>query len=266
MNEREKAIGVCGGVGQAAGNELCTKYITPNCDNGGSDAGQISLYHIARAVPDRTEFLLGREKRNPADEMIATIRAIRAAVDTAEGKEKGLVAGVPCNTFHAPAVWDRFVALIKNEKLNVELVHMLRETAAFVKANFPEMKKIGLMSTTGTRQVGVYRAIFEPLGFEIVEVPEANQSELHDTIYNQQFGIKAINNPVTPQARANFEKYVALLKDGGAEAVILGCTEIPLALPEKDLNGTPLIDPMLALARALIREANRQKLVPLLGK
>ncbi|MFA6458424.1 MAG: aspartate/glutamate racemase family protein [Patescibacteria group bacterium] len=171
---------------------------------------------------------------------------------------------MPCNTFHAPKVWDRFVELAQDEKLNVELVHMLRETADFVKANFPNAKKIGLMSTTGTRQVGVYREIFEPLGFEIVEVPSEFQGELHDTIYNPQFGIKAKSSPVTPQARANFEKYLGILKGVGAEVVILGCTEIPLALPEKNFDGMPLVDPMLALARALVREANRAKLVPLL--
>jgi len=127
-------------------------------------------------------------------------------------------------------------------------------------------KKIGLMSTTGTREVGVYRKIFEPLGFEIVEVPEENQDELHDTIYNKKFGIKTKNSPVTPRARENFEKYLGILKKSGAEAVILGCTEIPLALPEKEFDGVPLVDPMFALARALVREANREKLVPLLAK
>ena len=47
----------------------------------------------------------------------------------------------------------------------------------------------------------------------------------------------------------------------GAEAVILGCTELPLAVSHaKDV---PLIDPALALARALIRETSPQKLAPL---
>jgi len=38
----------------------------------------------------------------------------------------------------------------------------------------------------------------------------------------------------------------------GADAVILGCTEIPLALTEPDLHGVPLLDATKVLARALI--------------
>ena len=38
----------------------------------------------------------------------------------------------------------------------------------------------------------------------------------------------------------------------GAEAVILGCTEIPLALTEPDVRGVPLLDATNVLARALI--------------
>ncbi|MOA59943.1 Asp/Glu/Hydantoin racemase [compost metagenome] len=42
------------------------------------------------------------------------------------------------------------------------------------------------------------------------------------------------------------------LKKGGAEIIVLGCTELPLALPENDHNGMTLIDPNRILARALI--------------
>lgn len=51
-----------------------------------------------------------------------------------------------------------------------------------------------------------------------------------------------------------------MLCQKGAQAIILGCTEIPIALPEKEFDKVPLIDPMLALARALIKKANSQKL------
>ena len=42
------------------------------------------------------------------------------------------------------------------------------------------------------------------------------------------------------------------LVEQGADAVILGCTEIPLALTEPDLRGVPLLDATKVLARALI--------------
>ena len=63
-------------------------------------------------------------------------------------------------------------------------------------------------------------------------------AELHDSIYNAQWGVKAVS-PVSARARANFERGVRVLREKGAEAVLLGCTEIPLALPESRLDGVP---------------------------
>ncbi|WP_243664188.1 aspartate/glutamate racemase family protein [Rhodothermus marinus] len=40
------------------------------------------------------------------------------------------------------------------------------------------------------------------------------------------------------------------LRQKGVEAVVLGCTELPLAVPEPEVDGIPIIDPSLALARA----------------
>nr|MQY76470.1 aspartate racemase [Spirochaeta sp.] len=80
----------------------------------------------------------------------------------------------------------------------------------------------------------------------------------HDSIYNKDWGIKAVT-PVSSRARNNFINYAHLLIDQGVEAVILGCTEIPLALWERELAGVVLIDPVTALARALILKAGGNK-------
>merc|ERR1712046_310445 len=124
---------------------------------------------------------------------------------------------------------------------------MLEQTALMLKEAFPEVTKVGLMSTTGTRQTGVYRELLEPMGYTVLEVEEAVQEELHGSIYNTEWGIKAVT-PCTEKARNNFMRYTELLAQQGAEAVILGCTEIPLALPEATLEFTgrviPLVDPV----------------------
>jgi len=125
-------------------------------------------------------------------------------------------------------------------------------------------RKIGIMSTTGTREVRVYDELLEANGFEVVWVPADAQAGLHEAIYNKEWGIKAVF-PVTEIARKKFLGYSHYLARQGCEAIILGCTEIPLALPEPVLEGTSivLVDPVLALARALIREADVAKLKPL---
>jgi aspartate racemase len=256
----EKIIVIGGGVGPMAGVEF-HRMIIENTVTNGTDQDHLEVHHFSRSpdISDRTEYLFNRVERNPAEGMF---RSMQMAAKTSQIAQRHVVAGVPCNTFHAPPIFQRFLQLINEHDVEVQLLHMLEEVVDLIYQLRPDAKTIGLMSTTGTRSVHVYNDVLQPQGFEIVEVPEDIQPTLHESIYNTSWGIKAVS-PVTDRARTNFMDYANMLRERGAEVMILGCTEIPLALPEKTLHGIPLIDPMLALARALVREANIEKLKPL---
>ena len=256
----EKIIAIGGGVGPMAGVEL-HRMIIENTVTLGTDQDHLEVHHFSRSpdITDRTDYLLNKIERNPAHGMF---RSMQMAASTAHIAHQQVVAGVPCNTFHAPLIFQTFLQLMKEHEVNVQMLHMLEEVVHLILQLRPDARTIGLMSTTGTRVVHVYNDILEPHGLSIVEAPEDMQPALHESIYNKFWGIKAVS-PVTDRARTNFLSYADLLHKRGAEAIILGCSEIPLALPEKTLAGIPLIDPMLALARALVREANHKKLKPL---
>lgn len=253
-------IGIAGGVGPMAGVKL-HELIIQQTLNSGTDQGHLPVIHISfpSEIPDRTEFLTGKTKNDPAQAMTNVMHIIETAA-AVNGWEA--ISGVPCNTFHVPKIWDSFIKLLKKGNIGVQVLHMPRETAKLIKTLVPGAKNIGLMSTTGTREVDVYGQILRPRGFNILEVPWEMQEELHDSIYNPKWGIKGIS-PVSKKAHANFEKYAGILCNLGAQAIILGCTEIPLALPWSKYKDVPLIDPMLALARALIRAVDPIKLKPL---
>lgn len=256
-SKKEKIIAIGGGVGPMAGVELHKKIIE-HTKTDGTDQDHFEVHHLSRShdIPDRTDYLLDKAERNPAEGMLNTAKAAEEAAKIAS---KEAVFGVPCNTFHAPKIFNKFLELLKEQGIKMQVVNMIEEVGDYLKETLPNVKKIGLMSTTGTRSVRVYRELLEPMGFEILEVPNEDQEELHNTIYNKEWGIKA-KTPVDDKARANFLNYVKILKDQGADAVILGCTEIPLALPEEEIDGVKLIDPVVILAKALIREANINKL------
>ena len=92
---------------------------------------------------------------NPADGMSATVESIAAAVTACRQRSDApVVVGVPCNTFHAPTIWSSFEAKISHLPA-CQPLHMLRETGDLIAATAPGAKRIGLMSTTGTRQVSV---------------------------------------------------------------------------------------------------------------
>ncbi len=253
----EKVIIIGGGVGPMAGVELHKKIIE-NTKTGGSDQDHFQVWHLSRSydIPDRTEYLAGKININPAKGMA---RTFLLAAEMLKIEKKPAVGGVTCNTFHAPTIFDVFTDILKKNNTDIKILNMIEETGKYIRENFSGFKKIGLMSTTGTRNAGVYHALLNPLGFEVIEVDEKNQDALHDTIYNLEWGIKAVS-PVSEKARIRFEQYAKELIDKGAGALILGCTEIPLALPEKYFSDIPLIDPVWVLARALIKDADVQKL------
>ena len=58
------------------------------------------------------------------------------------------------------------------------------------------------------------------------------------------------------------KKTVEEIKEKGAEAIILGCTEIPIGIPERKIDNIFCIDTSLVLARALINEFRPEKPIP----
>jgi len=276
-NTIEKAIVIGGGVGPMAGVELHRKIIEHTLTDG-TDQTHLEVLHFSRSsdIVDRTEYLLGKVKGDPAEGMLRTFKMAFKALKELESDmrqnnspkdfpghivHRPAVGGIPCNTFHAVKIFNRFIELLKLAEIDINILNMIEETVKLINSIVPNARKIGLMSTTGTRRTGVYSEVLIPKGFSIIEVPEELQDELHDTIYNRKWGIKAVS-PVTKKARSNFQKYAGQIAESGAEAIILGCTEIPIAMPEPHFRGIPLIDPMTALARGLIREANPDKLKP----
>ena len=250
-----------GGVGPIAGVLLHRKIVEATVTDG-TDQDHPDILHISqsRLVGDRTEFLQGKEVPDPAVGMFEVFRTATRAV--AGDSSIQSVGGVPCNTFHVPAIFRRFLNLVDQAKLPVRILDMLEETVVLASSWVPSGGTIGLLSTTGTRTSGVYREYFGNNGYRLVEIPEAEQALLHEAIYDRTWGLKAIFPP-TDKAAKRVNHYIDVLVESGAEAVILGCTELPLVVPEGVLEGgIPVIDPLTALARALIRVDSPEKLHP----
>lgn len=243
-------------------HEKVIRYSRASCDQ-----DHMELVHLSMPIADRTKFLLSKEGPNPGDEMFAAAQGLSKL---AAERKKFAIAGVPCNTFHSPKVWDSFLG--QTEKMNeqiatehkeanesmipgqVYLIHMLEKTVEYCTRLGEE--QIGLLSTTGTRKTGVYREMFDSAGMKVLEVTENMQPNIQDAIYNPKYGIKALSS-ACPKVVEAFRGFVRELKKKGATVVILGCTEIPIALPEKEFEGVVLIDPMDVLARELVAYAGK---------
>lgn len=248
----KEMIGIVGGVGPYAGLDLLRKIFDQTRARRDQDHLPVSLLSLPGEIGDRTEFLLGRASVNPGLAIGEIICALH--------EQGASVIGVPCNTAHAPAIFDEILARIPED---VTLVHMIDETIRYIKSQHPAVTRVGIVSTTGTLRSNVYPEALSRHGLAGLQVsPEIQEDLIQPAIYDTHYGIKAQSNPVTTDAKMNLRKGIESLLRRGAEAVILGCTEIPLALADAELEGVPLVDPTRILARALIREFSPDDLLP----
>ncbi len=244
-------IGIVGGMGPIAGIDLSKKIV--NQTIAGKDQDHISqvLYSAPERIGDRTEYIQGKININPAhaiSEIILDLESMGATV-----------VGLPCNSAHAPQIYSVIQENLKARNASVKLLHMVEEVGKFIVTQFPDLKKVGVLSTSGTYFTRQYNQI-ENFGLEVINVSELEVKRVHQSIYHPDYGIKSVPEKVSEQSIKILNSAAQSLISKGAEVIVLGCTELPLAFTEKYFETTPLIDSNVALARALITAIDPKKL------
>ena len=252
MQERN-AIGVVGGMGPYAGLDLVKKIFDQIPATRDQDHLPVAMISYPARIPDRSAFLFRESDEDPSvslTEIVLQLEQIGASV-----------AGIPCNTAHAPRILDPILETLVREGWRIRIVHMIEETVRYISEQCRDVQHVGVLSTTAVFRLRLYANALEAAGFTAVRPDEPVQENIvNRAIFDADYGIKAKGNPVSEIARQGVLSAIAHLKTKGAEAVILGCTELPLAVPEPSIDGVLLIDPTVVLARALIRETFPERL------
>jgi len=248
-------IGVIGGVGPYAGLDFVRKIFANTLASKDQEHLDCILVSCPSIIPDRTEFLLKREGEkidNPAFGMFESAKCLQKA-----GVNYAVVA---CNTAHSNRIFAPFCLRVRETLPGLNIINMLETCHVFVKETLPSITRLGLLATKGTYKSKVYNEYFrEDEGFLIIEPETRGQERIHDAIYSETYGIKA-NWQIKPQARDLISYEIYRLIDRGAEAVILGCTELPLAIQAENFS-IPVIDPGLIAVRRLIFLSAPEKLL-----
>lgn len=242
-------IGILGGMGPAAGVELAR--ILTDETNATSDQDHLPfVLFSAPNIPDRSEYLLGQHTHNPAEKLSRFIERFEACGVTD--------VGVACNTCHAPTIFDRLMD--RGRLRGIKFHHIVKSTAEEI-AELRTVQRVGIMGTKGCLKLGLYQTELFRVGLEAVAPDETTIAPLiHQVIYDPIWGIKANPYDIGDKPKKVLERVARELAASGAEAIILGCTELPLAVREHTLGGIPVIDPLRSLARSLVRAVAPQKL------
>lgn len=223
-------VGILGGMGPEATVEFFRKIVaaTP------ASRDQEHLHIVVNcdpAIPDRTAFLFGKGP-DPLPAMIASGKALAAAGAT--------VGAIPCMTAH------NFLEGVR-AALPFPFLSAFEELAKHLRASHPEVKRVGVLATSGSVKSGIYDRSLPDWRVHYPD-SEAQERFVMEAIYGER-GIKAGNRGEEPRRllREAGNRLVAR----GADVIIAGCTEIPLALRDGDFE-VPWLDPMQVLAQALV--------------
>jgi len=131
------------------------------------------------------------------------------------------------------------------EKIQLPIIHIGSETAKVVRKQ--ELTKVGLLGTKFTMEMNFYGEKLEEYGLEVL-IPEKQETRDY-----KQFTVKEeLGRGIIKEE--TIQNYISIVEDlaaRGAEGVILGCTEIPMLISQKNFS-MPIFDTTKIHSQAIV--------------
>jgi aspartate racemase len=223
-----RMIGILGGMGPEATLDFYRHIINLTPANIDQDHIRVLIYSNPK-IPDRTEAIVGGGE-NPLDCLIESAKLL-------EKGGSGIIA-MPCNAAH------HYLAEIQRE-ITIPIIDMIAETCRKLYEDLPGAETVGLIAALGTVRSGVYSRVLAARGIKVLAPNDADQDEIQSAIAKVKAGT---HNRFTQEA---FQSIGKRLMKAGAKAVILGCTEIPLAF-DSNVVDYPSLNSTRILAEAAV--------------
>ena len=224
-----KRLGILGGMGPAASAEFVNRLIaqTPaTCDQ---EHIPFVLWSNPQ-IPDRSVSMRNGDNK-PLPFLLEGIRGLKSA-----GCD---LIVIPCNTAH---FWFH-----EFNKVNVRIVHIVDSVASALKDAGVSDGTIGVMGTQATVELGLYQYMLNRQGWNCITPDRAEMD------FFVQPAIDLIKAGKITEAQPLLVNVIHSLIDRGARAVVLGCTEIPLAIRINQENGIPLINSIDSLVKVAVK-------------
>ena len=216
-----KRLGILGGMGPAASAEYITRLIkqTPaTCDQ---EHIPFVLWNEPR-TPDRSTSIRNEDDR-PLPYLLQGMQVLKAVGCT--------TIVIPCNTAH---YWyDELV------KFKIPILHIVDSVADALR-DINVTGTIGIMGTQATIELGLYQNRLTDWNCITPSQPAIDLIKAGDMVKSHNMLMSTVDSLISR----------------GASAVVLGCTELPLAVREVEKNGIPLVNSIDSLVKKAIFHAN----------
>lgn len=224
-----KTIGIIGGMGPLATIDIFEKIVNNTPVKKESDHIPILIANIPQ-IPDRTDSIL-RNGESPVPAIVESGKKLER-----EGADFLII---PCNTSH-------YYLDELQSHFSIPVLNMVSLTVE--KTKEMGIKKVAVLGTEGTLRTGIYKKRLEEEGIDCVTPEEKDYELMHEAIYDivktGDFG-----RDIGP-----FKEMLERYSSEGAEALILGCTELPVLFERYDLDYR-VIDPTEILALESVKKA-----------
>lgn len=204
---------------------------------GGLHSAKIALYSVDFAEIETLQHQ--GEWQKTADILAAAALSVQKA-----GADFLLIC---TNTMHkvAPQI---------QHQIDIPILHIADATAHILLAD--GINRVGLLGTKFTMEQDFYKARLQAQGIEVLIPGDSERADIHDVIYSE-LCLGVINRT----SKARYLDIVSRLADSGAQAIILGCTEIALLIQQQDTD-VPLYDTTAIHARQAIAMALNKTPLP----
>ena len=237
-NYFDQLVGIIGGTGPEATNYF-TSLLVKLRGHVGSDQEHIPFLLLNNPqIPDRSKHLLFSGE-SPLPEMVDTGLLLKRAGAT--------FLVIPCNTAHA------FTEELE-AGVGLPVMNMIDLTISHISKAYGKKIKVGLLDTDGTLTSRTYNHAISKIApsMSLITPNKKNQADVMKAIYKIK---KYSSDEQSFNLLSNAS--MQLIKDG-ASVIILGCTEIPLALSKEKCN-FQRVDPMEILAKNVIERTLMSK-------
>ena len=228
---RDEPVGVLGGLGPAATVLFMRRLVELTDAPRDQDHVDLLVWQHG-SIPDRSAFLLGHGE-SPEAVLVADAVALERA--------GARFIAIPCNT---AVVWVEQM----RAAVSIEVLDTVAETVDAARRAVPGLQRLGVLATDGTLLAGTYAAAAAAAGIDLITPAPEVQREVMSIVYD---GVKAGE----PVPRERFDAVVDHLRDQGAEAVSLGCTELSVLHGELGVDDITIVDSIEALARRVVLRA-----------
>jgi aspartate racemase len=232
MEDNRPVLGILGGMGPLATVDFMRKVIELTPADRDQDHIPMTVVSLPQ-VPNRTKAILG-DVESPLPIMLGGIELLN----------KACVAciAIPCNSAH---YWYDELA----EAADAPILHIADSAVSALDGRGLGARTVGVLGTSGVISAGIYQSRLDKRGIASI-IPDAIEQE--ELVMGGIYQIKAGD---LGRGRDLLYAAVAGLRKRGADALILGCTEIPIVVED----GDDIVDATLALARSCVEFLSQRR-------